>query len=62
MCPFSPALTILVSKLSKDTLKRLAFHNEVSSEACKEAYKEERKRIQGERGHGKNNYLLLSDV
>ena len=57
MCAFSPDLSILVSKLSKNTLKRLAFHKEVSSEACREAYREERKRIQGERGNGKNKCL-----
>lgn len=57
MCALSPDLSILVSKLSKNTLKRLAFHKEVSSEACREAYREERKRIQGERGNGKNKCL-----
>lgn len=59
---FSPALTILVSKLSKDTLKRLAFHKQVSSEACREAYKEERRyRERGEMGRITIYFRLMCD-
>lgn len=57
MCAMCPDLSILVSKSSKDSLKRWVFHAEVRSEACREVYREERKGIHEERENGKNKYL-----
>ena len=57
MCAMCPDLSILVSKSSKDSLKRSVFHAEVRSEACREVYREERKGIHRERENGKNKYL-----